>query len=270
MNPPHLADSKGQLFPGALIPFCAYNQEMSILGRNLTQLTLPVCDKFKPVVRYGGICYALDMADLSWQIKGETRPGSDFGIWLVINTEMSSTENFFVPKEFGINEKAQKSKSVTVHLSSLQEFTDVRSGVYGLTSLKKLTGTETFLGLPDEVKECHVGDYDTCRNDNFIEKVKKKCGCVPWSLADRYKTEKICSPTALSCVSTIETTTNHCQKSCTGLHAVVWHMDNTKDDNFWQSFGMMEMEYTRYLNNYAENSMYNSSAKTLGKKILYQ
>ena len=140
-----------------------------------------------------------------------------------------------------------------------------------MTSLKKLTGTHTFLGLPDDVKNCQVGDQEKCKNDKFIEKVKKECGCIPWSLGNRYKAENFCSPAELACVDNIfdETTDDDdCRTSCTGLHAVVWHLNNTtKDEQFWKKFGQMEEEYKRYLNNYADNLEYNSSSETLSEKI---
>ena len=158
LNPPHLMDSTGQPSPGALIPFCAYNQAMGTLGKNLSGLTFPVCDQFRPVIKNGQVCYALDMNNLGPMEKGKTKRDKEFGISLVINMEMSSKENFFMPKEFKTNKNTERSQSVTIHLSLLQEFTDVRAGVYGMTSLKKLTGTDTFLDLPDNVKDCQVGD----------------------------------------------------------------------------------------------------------------
>ena len=128
LNPPHLTDSKGRPTPGALIPFCAYNQKLSILGKNLSGLSFPVCDQFKQVVKDGHVCYALDMSDLQPKKKGETKRGRGFGVWLVINMEMSSKQNYFIPEEFGVNKKTHR--SVTIHLSLLTEFTDVRAGVY--------------------------------------------------------------------------------------------------------------------------------------------
>ena len=260
LHPPHLTDSKGRPTPGALIPFCAYNRAMSNLGKNIPGLTFPVCDRFKPVIKNGQVCYALDMIDLSSKRKGRTKRGRGFGVWLVINMEMSSKENLFIPNEFMINDNTPRSQSVTIHLSLLQEFTDVRAGVYGMTSLKKLTGTDTFLGLPDDVKDCQVRDQERCENEKFIEKVKSECGCIPWSLGVRYKSENFCSPSALSCVDNFETTDDDCRPTCTGLHAVVWHLNNTKNEEFWQKFEEMEEEYKGYLNSYAENLEYNSSS----------
>ena len=268
MNPPHLIDSKGLPTPGALIPFCAYNQAMSTLGKNLAGLTFPVCDQLKPVIKDGQICYALDMIDIEPMKKGKTERGEGFGIWLVINMEMSSSKNnHFIPREFMMNKNTPRRNGATIHLSLLQEFTDVRAGVYGMTSLKKLTGTDTFLDLLDNVKDCQIGDQEMCRNDKFIEKVKKHCGCIPWSFADRYKAGNFCSPAALSCVVNIETAKDGCRPSCTGLHAVVWHMNSINDEGFWQKVGEMEEEYNGYLNSYAENLVYNSSSETLSKKI---
>ena len=260
LHPPHLLDSIGRPTPGSLVPFCAYNQAMSTLGKNIPGLTFPVCDRFKPVIKDGHVCYALDMIDLDPKEKGKTERGEGFGIWLVINMEMSSKENFFIPNEFMINKNTQRSNHVTIHLSLLQEFTDVRPGVYGMTSLKKLTGTDTFLGLPDNVKDCQVGDQERCKNEKFIEKVTRECGCIPWSLGYRHKAEKFCSPSALSCVQNVEKTDDDCKPTCTGLHAVVWHSSLTKNEQFWQKFEEMEEEYKGYRNSYAENLEYNSSS----------
>ena len=139
-----------------------------------------------------------------------------------------------------------------------------------MTSLKKLTGTDTFLGLPDDVKDCQVGDQKECENNKFIEKAKEQCGCIPWSLGHRYNSGNFCSPSALSCVDNIETSDEDCRPSCTGLHAVVWHLEDIKDEDgrFMQKFREMEEEYKGYLNNYADNLEYNSSIETLGKIYL--
>ena len=265
LNIPHLLDSKGRPTPGSLIPFCAYNQAMSTLGKNLSGLTFPVCDQFKPVIKGGQVCYALEITDLRPTKKGKTKQDKGFGVWLVINMEMSSTENFFNPEEFLMYKNTPRSNRLTIHLSLLQEFTDVRAGAYGMTSLKKLTGTDTFLGLPDDVKDCQVGDQVRCENNRFIERVKTECGCIPWSLGDRYNAETFCSPTGLSCVNNMEASDEDCRPSCTGLHAVVLHTNNTKDEGFWQKFGDMEEEYKGYLNNYAENLEYYSSSDNLSE-----
>ena len=226
LNPPHLLDAQGKATPGALIPICAYNENMNLLGQKMEGTTFPVCDQFKPIIKDGRVCHALNMADLASKKKGPSKPGRRFGVWLVINADMATEEDFFIPSEFRVYKK--NGESVTIHLSLLQEYTDVRAGVYGLTGLKKLTGTESFLNLPDDDKKCQVGNQETCRNDDFIEKVKTECGCVPWSLQGNYVFKEVCTPPALSCVENIRKRKDkdNCRQSCTGLHAVVGHQNN--------------------------------------------
>ena len=57
--------------------------------------------------------------------------------------------------------------------------------------------------------------------------------------------------------------------SCKGLHAVVWHLDDIKDEDesFRRKFREMEEEYKGYLNNYADNLEYNSSIESLLGRI---
>ena len=271
LNPPHLLDSTGQPSPGALIPFCAYNQAMGTLGKNLSGLTFPVCDQFRPVIKNGQVCYALSMIDVDPEKRGKTRREKESGLWLVINMEMSSKENFFIPKEFMMDKNTQRSQSASIHLSLLQEFIDIRDGAYGMTAMKKLTGTNAFLGLPDNVKDCQVEDQETCKNERFIEKVGKQCGCVPWSLGERNQAGNFCSPSDHSCVDNIKTSDadGDCRQSCTGLHAVVWHSNNSKNEEFLQKFEEMEEKYKVYLNSYAENVEYNSSSETLSKQCSF-
>ena len=268
MNPPHLMDSKGLPTPGALIPVCAYNQVMSAVGKNMSGLTFPACDQFKPVVKDGQVCYALDMNDVALAKKGITRPGEGFGVWLAINMEMSSMDKVDIPNRYSISKDTQGKNRVRLYLSLLQEYTDLRSGLYALTSLKKLTGTDAFLGLPDEVKNCQVRDQEQCKNEWFMEEVQKHCGCIPWSLGNMNEAQTMeainyCSPAMAPCIDNIKDRSSDCRVSCTGLHAVVWYTLSNQDDSFWQKFKDLSDEYKRFLNNYAENLQFDSSSKNL-------
>ena len=56
--------------------------------------------------------------------------------------------------------------------------------------------------------------------------------------------------------------TSDCRVSCTGLYSVV---NFFKDANYGLKFSNMTENYQRYLNNYAENLIYNSSSRNLSK-----
>ena len=65
LHPPHLIDSSGSLTPAALIPFCAYQTNMTLLGQTRQDLPFPVCSQFQPVLFEGQLCYSLDLATLN-------------------------------------------------------------------------------------------------------------------------------------------------------------------------------------------------------------
>jgi hypothetical protein len=48
-----------------------------------------------------------------------------------------------------------------------------------MTDLKKMTGTDNYLALPDESKGCQIETEDKCRS----RKLEEQCGCVPWVLS---------------------------------------------------------------------------------------
>ena len=69
-----------------------------------------------------------------------------------------------------------------ITLNTMARFTKYGSGSYKLSVLKKMTGTKSFIGLPDEVKQCQIESFADCQVRRYLEEVNKVCGCVPWSL----------------------------------------------------------------------------------------
>ena len=74
-----------------------------------------------------------------------------------------------------------------------------------------------------------------------------------------------CSPDANACIEKISKRHGDCQISCTGLYAVVWYQADDSDDPMKKKFAWMTSEYHRYLNDYANNLLYNSSSKSLSR-----
>ena len=74
-----------------------------------------------------------------------------------------------------------------------------------------------------------------------------------------------CSPDADACIEKISKRHGDCQISCTGLYAVVWHQADDSNDPMKKKFAWMTSEYHRYLNDYANNLLYNSSSKSLSR-----
>ena len=66
----------------------------------------------------------------------------------------------------------------TIFLDTLAPFSGNEEGNYAMTGLKWMSGTESFLELSNEEKECQIESFDECQR----EKVKETCQCVPWQL----------------------------------------------------------------------------------------
>ena len=186
LNPPHLVNSRGELTPSALIPFCAYNGDMNITGQYIPGLDIPICNKFKPTFLDGQLCYMIDMKDV---LKEKvTRPGRGFGLMLAIEQKVTATE----PNSDDFSSFLQQGQlhtkidipafSSSIHLNNLVKYTDSRPGLYKMSVLKKMTGTDGFLNLADKTKGCHIEDQRECEQTKYLEEVQKRCGCLPWSL----------------------------------------------------------------------------------------
>ena len=61
-NPPHLVNTNGTLNPYALIPFCAYETDMTLLGQKRKDLVFPACSYFEPTVLEKQLCYSLNLS----------------------------------------------------------------------------------------------------------------------------------------------------------------------------------------------------------------
>ena len=73
----------------------------------------------------------------------------------------------------GSNTKPQNDSDVIggIFIHTLSHFHNDRAGTYILQSLKKMTGTKAFLGLPNDQKECQTEKYQQCVEKIFRENV---------------------------------------------------------------------------------------------------
>ena len=59
-HPVHITDEEGNLSPTALIPFCSFSNNMSIMGVKNNNFSLPVCNSFKAKIIRDQLCYQVD------------------------------------------------------------------------------------------------------------------------------------------------------------------------------------------------------------------
>ena len=59
-NPIHFQDDEGNLFPTALVPFCGFGGNMSVMGVKIDQFNVSVCNSFRPKIIKDQLCYTVD------------------------------------------------------------------------------------------------------------------------------------------------------------------------------------------------------------------
>ena len=139
----------------------------------------------------GQLCYSLNLANIQTE-KSST--GKRAGLVLVLDQGVENNENlkrFMDNPEIPLDLEASEVDGGTsrIYLNTLSSFTDYRSGSYGMSALKKITGTESFLKQTNDKKMCQVQSFEDCQSERYLENVQKKCGCVPWSLTSALPSE---------------------------------------------------------------------------------
>ena len=72
-HPVHFIEEDGNLSPTALIPFCEFSGNMSVMGVKMEQFDVPVCNSFRPEIIKDQLCYTVDPNEYKSKIdlKGE-------------------------------------------------------------------------------------------------------------------------------------------------------------------------------------------------------
>ena len=149
LHSPHLIDSSGSLTPAALIPFCAYQTNMTLLGQKAEGINFTTCSQFRPTVLEGQLCYSLNLRIIA---RDNTGAGLDNGIFILVDSGISEKELDIETETFGDEEivtmrmepSSPTKSSARIYLNTLSSISDYRAGSYAMSALKKMTGTDSF------------------------------------------------------------------------------------------------------------------------------
>ena len=183
-HPIHLTpDNEGVFPPSALVPFCSY--QGTLLGQVRPELgNIKVCDLFKPTILDGQLCYSLDSEKLG---EYPVEHGKEKGLSLLLDPSPFQLDR--ADKNNADIHKGDQSFKLTVH--TLAPFTTFGPGSFGMSALKKMTGTKSFEKLPDQDKKCSVHNREECETRKYLEKVQSKCNCTPWALQQSQYQDKV-------------------------------------------------------------------------------
>ena len=69
----HITNGDDDSFKTALIPFCEFGGNMSVMGKKIDQFDVPICNSFRPKIIRDQLCYTVDPNEYKHKInlKGE-------------------------------------------------------------------------------------------------------------------------------------------------------------------------------------------------------
>ena len=70
-HPVHIVDDKNLSSPSAFIPFCSFGGNIAIMGTKIPSFRNPVCNKFKPTLLEGRLCYQVDVNEFMNQVDSK-------------------------------------------------------------------------------------------------------------------------------------------------------------------------------------------------------
>ena len=59
-HPVHITNENHKLYPTALIPFCEFGGNLSVMGVKIDQFDVPFCNSFRPKIIKDQMCYTVD------------------------------------------------------------------------------------------------------------------------------------------------------------------------------------------------------------------
>ena len=92
-HPVHIVDQEGELSPTALIPFCEFNGNMSVMGVKIDQFDVPVCNSFRPKMIRDQLCYTVDPNEYKHKIDSTGEPSLSFFIHYNEDRQMEDTDS---------------------------------------------------------------------------------------------------------------------------------------------------------------------------------
>ena len=118
-HPVHIVDVDGNLSPTALIPFCEFGGNMSVMGTKIDQFNVPVCNSFRPKILQEQLCYTVD-PNMYKRYVDEKNVELSLGLFINYNEDrelslendkisLSDDENYIIIVET-IGEKVYKEK----------------------------------------------------------------------------------------------------------------------------------------------------------------
>ena len=92
-HPIHILDEEGLLSPTALIPFCSVNDNYFAMGVKIDQLSVPVCNIFRPKLLRDQLCYSVDLNSIKAKFDSKEKVYFSFFVDYNEDREVATMEH---------------------------------------------------------------------------------------------------------------------------------------------------------------------------------
>ena len=88
----HISTDENSLIRTAMIPFCEFGGNMSVMGVKIDQLEVPVCKSFRPKIVMDQLCYSVDPNEFRKYLNDNGEKGISLYINFNEDRQFSSME----------------------------------------------------------------------------------------------------------------------------------------------------------------------------------
>ena len=207
-HPPHILNEDGNKSLSSFIPFCSFGNDMEAMGTKVKGFNIPVCNSFKAKVIHDQLCYEVDLEKYEEKENRENELEQGLILLLDLNEDRQSFGGEMNMKYYTNFFLEEKENTVQIHLDTicnivtkcrmfpfsynyLDPVTLHGEGEFDLNIVREMDVTDSFMGLPLEVKDCqNEEDLVDCTTRHHRENVLDNCGCLPLSIGSAIKNVK--------------------------------------------------------------------------------
>ena len=118
-HPVHILNREGNISPSSFIPFCAFGDDMKIMGRQMNGFHDPVCDSFEAKIRNDQLCYEVDLQKYKNEFNIEKQLKS--GLVLLLDYNLERQSKMYNPKKVPKFSSNENDNDVQIYLDTISK-----------------------------------------------------------------------------------------------------------------------------------------------------
>ena len=190
---PHITIEEDNSMKTALIPFCEFGGDMSVMGVMIDHFDVPVCNSFRPKIVRDQLCYQVNPNDYKDKIDSKF-PSLSLYIHYNEDRQMEDSKTLQVPsvtlQTISMHFLFMYNMHIFIYFHNaghLKLYPDNLE--YNFNIVKEIIAKDSILTLDESVRKCQEKPADDCENEKFINALTSTCQCLPFQL--RFLVKKV-------------------------------------------------------------------------------